>query len=318
MHIVCCTDHNYIMPTGIMICSVCENNSNISIIFHVICNNNVSIEDKSDLNNIVNRYNQTINFYKIDNDIPACFTIGKENQPQHITISSYYRLFLADILPSDIEKVLYLDGDIVVRKSLESLYNTDIKDYSIGAVIDMSQSNISYYNRLKYSPSYGYFNAGVLLINLSFWREHNLIKEFIDFASNYPERIKLHDQDILNFVLRNSKYNLPLSYNFQSGFLYKHEYRDFSWEYDEEIEKCYLDPHIIHYTCPIKPWGEKCNFPYKSAFFQYRDLTKWKNQELIKGPKLTWKGKLKRFLITSGFLKDIPQLDLYLPVSLQI
>lgn len=312
MHIVCCTDHNYIMPTGIMICSVCENNSDISITFHIICNENVSVEDKSDLNNIVIKYNQAIRFYNIENEIPACFTVGKDNQPQHITISSYYRLFLADILPSDIEKVLYLDGDIVVRKPLKSLYDSDIKGYSIGAVIDMSQSNISYYNRLKYSPSCGYFNAGVLLINLSFWREHNLIKEFIDFASNYPDRIKLHDQDILNFVLRDRKLNLPLSYNFQSGFLYKHEYRNFSWEYDEEIERCCLDPHIIHYTCPIKPWCENCDYPYKSAFFKYRELTKWKNHKLVKGTQLTWKSKVKRLLITLGLFKKMPQLNLYI------
>ena len=186
MNIVCCTDHNYVMPTGVMMCSVCENNHDCEVFFHVICNDDVTEEDKRDLTDIAHQYNNRICFHSVNIEVPSCFTIKKENQPKHITISAYYRLFLTEILPNDIEKVLYLDSDIIVRHSLHEMYNTDIKDYAAGVVTDMGDGNLAFYNYLRYSPKYGYFNSGVILINLSYWKEHNILQDYIDFATQYP------------------------------------------------------------------------------------------------------------------------------------
>ena len=304
MDIVCCADHNYIMPTGVMFCSVCENNLGSEISFHVICNKDVTEDDKRDLRDLVTGYHHKISFYIVKDEISDCFTVGQKGQNSHITISTYYRLFLSEILPASITKVIYLDSDVIVRHSLQNLYNTNLEGYALGAVVNMSEGNIQIFNRLKYSPKKGYFNAGVLLINLDYWRKtENLLERFVDYAKQYPERILWHDQDILNYVLQDCKLPLPLTYNFQNGFLYKQ--RNLSWEYDEEIKATISNPMIIHYTGP-KPWQKGCNHPYKAEFFKYQNKTKWKNAPLCKGRPMTWREKLRKLLVTASFLKESP------------
>ena len=302
MNIVCCTDHNYVMPTGVMICSVCVNNHQSKVDFHVICNDDVTDEDKVDLTNIVNQYNHRIFFYSVNIQVPECFTVNKEGQPKHITISSYYRLFLVQILPSDIDKVLYLDCDVVVRHSLQEMYNTDIEDFAVGVVTDMGDGNLNFYNYLRYSPKYGYFNSGVLLINLSYWKKNNILEEFVNFATQYPERIILHDQDIMNFVLKDKKKQLPLTYNFQHGFLFKK--LGISWEYEDELKEAIKNPYVLHFT-GVKPWIQGCDHPYKNEFMKYKKMTKWNGTPLWKAPRKTFRSIIKKILIDWGVLRDM-------------
>ena len=304
MNIVCCTDHNYVMPTGVMMCSVCENNHDCEVFFHVICNDDVTEEDKRDLTDIAHQYNNRICFHSVNIEVPSCFTIKKENQPKHITISAYYRLFLTEILPNDIEKVLYLDSDIIVRHSLHEMYNTDMEGCAIGVVTDCFEGVIEYYNRLRYSPTLGYFNSGVLLINLAYWRENNILQECINFATKFPERIVFHDQDILNYVLKNNKKTFNLTFNLQDVHL--HKKLMISWEYETELLEAITDPYIIHFTGSHKPWRKKCTNPYKNEFIKYKNLTKWKNTPLWKAPKATWKIRLKKILEGIGVLKKTP------------
>ena len=279
MNIVCCIDRNYVMPAGVMITSVCLNNAEADITFHVVCNPNVRQGDKDDLMAVVDKYGKRIAFYGVDEKLCRDFTVGKEGQPRHITIATYYRLLLPLILPEGIDRVLYLDSDIVVRGDIAPLYNADIEDVAVGAVTDMSEGNIAMFNRLRYSERLGYFNAGVLLVNLRYWREHNILQECLDFALNYSERIKFHDQDILNYVLRERKRRLPLTYNFQDGFMYN--IATISLEkYERELLATEKDPIVIHYVA-TKPWYKKCAHPYKDEFIKYKALTKWSKQRLV-------------------------------------
>ena len=268
MNILCCTDHNYITPTCVTIYSACINNQDISIKFYIISNPDVTEEDKTKLKNITSKYHHTIEFISAPTITKRteCFTVNKEGQPKHITIASYYRLFLADLLPKEIEKIIYLDSDLIVRNSLEEMYSYNIEDYAVGAIPDMFEGYIEPYNRLRYPQSMGYFNAGVLLININFWRKNNLLEKFIEFATLHPERIVAHDQDILNYVLRNNKLRLPLKYNTQNGFLYKNV--GISWEYEKEIEDAIKNPFILHYT-GSKPCEKVCTHPYRDEYLKY-------------------------------------------------
>ena len=297
MNIVCCTDHNYIMPTGVMICSACINHSDSKITFYVVCNSDVTENDKKDLKDITYKYQHGIEFVSapIITKETECFTLNKEGQPKHVTIDSYYRLFLAEILPETVNKILYLDGDIIVRHSLVDMYKISLDNFAIAAVADMDEGAIQKFNNLRYEQSLGHFNAGVLLINLEYWRTHHLLQNFIDFATEYPERIKFHDQDILNYVLRESKQSLHLKYNVQDGFFKK--VPNISWKYERELKEAINDPFIVHFTCggANKPWYKGCEVPYKEEFIRYRNLTKWKDMPL-QGISLPVKSRIKQFV----------------------
>lgn len=312
MNIACCTDHNYIMPTGVMMTSVCMNHPHTHVTFYIICDKNVTEQDKLDLKTIVSKHQHDVEFIPAPQitDETKCFTIGKEGQPSHITLASYYRLFLAELLPLEVEKIIYLDSDIIVRHSLLEMYNTTISEVAVAAVTDSEEGLIYKYNNLRYEQELGHFNAGVLLINVKYWREHQLLKEFIAFATKYPERIKLHDQDILNYVLRLRKKVLSLKYNVQSGFFLKK--LSISWKYESELKEAIEDPYILHFC--DKPWKEGCEVPYKEEFFYYQRNTIWKNCPLIPiSLKVKIKKLAKKILCTVGLLSHKPS-NIYIDI----
>lgn len=304
MEIVICTDDNYVMPAGVLICSICENNRTEDIRFHIIVNDDFREDSRQSLSDLTRRYNHEACFYKVDKSLCSSFPVGMKGQLRYLTLAAYYRLFLGDILPSTVEKVLYLDCDMIVRYSLAELWNTDIEDYAIGCVADQNEGSIYLYNVLRYSQCLGYFNSGVLLVNLDYWRKNNLLEEYLDFLRKYPERALTFDQDVLNYVLRNRKKRLPLKYNVQCGFLCNR--LNISWEYEKELEEAISNPCVLHYLDIMKPWIKGCDHPYKSEFFKYRQLTKWKDYPLQKlRIKLSKKESIKRFLSRFGIMSKV-------------
>ena len=297
IHIVCSPDNNYAMPTGVMLCSLCENNKDVELYIHVLYVD-LSDDNVKLLRKTVEDYHQSIAFYKIDESkLPRIQTFS---QQQKLPISTFLRLFIPSVLSLDINKVLYLDGDIIVRKSIEELYRTSLSGHSVAAVPDdiLCFTGISKtYNALKYPPSFGYFNAGVLLINLDYWRKNNVEQQFINTINKYKKVLYHNDQDVLNKVFCESKIFIPLTYNFQHDFLVKPEWRRISWEYDEEIEETAHDPAILHFT-GRKPWFASCDHPYKEEFLKYKALTVWKDVPLYqkyksKGNRIVKKMMLK-------------------------
>lgn len=280
MHIVLSADKNYIMPTAVTMKSVCVNNQEVH--FHLIIDDSVTEAMKRQLSGVVSaEKQQTVSFYKVDKQIFASFpALGKVKT--YISAATYYRLYLTELLPSTVDRVIYLDGDIIVRDCLSELWEFSLNECPIAAVPDMAECQHDYH-RLGYEPDLGYFNAGVLLINLAYWREKGCLKHFMHIITEEAERIKLHDQDVLNITFAQTKQILPLGYNFQNGFLFKKEYRECGDKYDRDIEEYWNKKKkivILHFTDTIKPWHlEDCN-PYGYEFFKYYKMTPFGQKKL--------------------------------------
>lgn len=275
LQIVCATDHNYVMPAGIMMTSVSYNNQTAEIIFNVLIDNSVTDEDKEKLFKTMKCEKHSINFYFIDNSKFLDFP-GLHRKGVYQTAAAYDRLFLAEVLPNSIDKVLYLDDDILVIGNIIRLWNTDLTNCPIAAVTDLSESILNY-NRLGYSQDEGYFNSGVVLINLKYWREHNVLKNFLDIINNQSERIYAHDQDVLNIAFHNNKRNLPFIYNVQHGFYYKNEFMELDYrKYATELNDARSNPVIIHFTGE-KPWKRFCHNPGANIFLKYLRHSPWKS-----------------------------------------
>lgn len=274
MDIVACTDNGYIMPTGVMMQSVCVNNPDVDIVFHIIIDGSVTTSDQHDLEDVAAPFSgKTVTFHLVDASMFPIFP----NTHNYITQATCYRLVLPKIMSETVNKVLYLDGDIIVRHSLSPLWNTDLQNYAIAAVTDVASAHIEFYNRLKYPPALGYFNAGVLLINLKYWREHDVTNAIFDYMKSSYRDIRLADQDALNVVFRDKKIELPIKYNYQNGFLTKEVLFDY-WKYEKQLLEARKDPVIVHFTTFDKPWNayQRFGHPYRHLFYKYQDQTKWK------------------------------------------
>lgn len=293
INILCATDDAYVPYCGIMLTSLFE--SNRSSVFHVfVISSDLSEAGRSALSRLGDTYGSTISFVAIDRKLVENFPIKKTD---HVSLATYYRLFAPKILPKDIGRILYLDCDMVVDGSIEDMYTSDIEGIALACVLDEDYMSDSKYTRLDLPGPKTYFNAGMLLINLDYWREHNVYERCMACINRMPEKLQLHDQDTLNVVLKNEVRHIALKYNMQTGFLYTRT------ELDGNIRQELLEtmdaPVIIHYTGPGKPWFLHQYHPYLDHFRHYMKISLWKDVRLTRTFKVEyryWRHMVKFFL----------------------
>ena len=298
INIVACASDNYTMQCGVLFYSVCKNNFDEVIRFFVFIDKQFTEEHKNEIRNTISAFpHKSVSFVQVtDEQVDNFLQFESKYYPRHV----FFRLLMANLLPVDLKKALYLDCDIIVRHSLSKLWSIDISNYAIGCVRDALEGKIKPFDRLGYDYENGYFNSGVLLVNLEYWRENDLTKKYANFISNNPEKIVLPDQDVLNAVLNDKKFFISFTYNFQSGFLLKDDFMsDYrSVEDKESICASADDPIILHFS-GARPWIEGCDHPYKEEFFKYQNKTIWKDEPLWKEQK-PFKTKIINFLRPLG------------------
>ena len=167
------------------------------------------------------------------------------------------------------------------------LWNINIEEYAYAAVHDCTEGIIEYYNRLEYSQKYGYFNNGVLLINLNYFRKNKVVDDLYKFIEEYPEKILYVDQDVFNHVLHSKILPIHFKYNCQNGFFLRICDMEIDYYgYKKEIDEAVKDPVIVHFTASAhKPWLKGCKHPMTEEFLYYKEKTAFANMKLWKRKK---------------------------------
>jgi Lipopolysaccharide biosynthesis proteins, LPS:glycosyltransferases len=292
--IVLCTDDNYVMPTAVLMTSIGHANKALDIHYHIVTAGlSQASQDKLARNKGSER--SSISYYTIDES----FLKNCPVRPgEHVSIATYFRLMLPTILPQSITKVLYIDGDIICIDSLEELWNTPLDGIAAAAAPDMRCNDIRNLNRLSLDRNDEYLNAGVMLINLDWWRQNDVQNKAIRFISENQDVCLFHDQDALNVVLHGYMQQFPIRYNLQEHFLEPFENQFISQAHYEDLQSALENPCLIHYTGFRKPWHRECVNPLKSAWLYVYSKTEWKGRKLgfrHKGFRL-FKYRLREFL----------------------
>lgn len=272
IHIAFGINDGYAPYCGIAMLSLCENNKGSDIHFHILHNDNISLNNKEKFKLLTIKYGNQLDFHPMNEEIFKRFPIPKA----HFGNSSmYYRILLPDILPADIHKVIYLDADLIVMGNITELWNANLSGKAIGVIPDMYSHLIHNFNRLEYDMEEGYFNSGVLVLNLDYWRANATSVRVVKYIESNGDKLIYCDQDALNYVLRREKVNLPLRFNVQEGFYYKIPYMHRS--YFKEMYEAAARPVILHYTGVAKPWHKDCIHPLREVFWQYAKQSPWRN-----------------------------------------
>lgn len=200
---------------------------------------------------------------------PASVQTLPEPMKDHISVATYYRL-LAPYLIAD-AKVIYLDSDLIVTRDLDELWQTNLKGHAVAASLNVGiptrGQEIPYWQEQGLQPDLPYFNAGVLLMNLEKWREHNLTEAVLENIRKYEGSYEFADQDGLNAVLQTDWVELHRRWNAQVS--------------NDSFELTSLNPNevgIVHYTGAFKPWqwlafGQR--MPYYAKFFRALERSGW-------------------------------------------
>jgi lipopolysaccharide biosynthesis glycosyltransferase len=278
IHIACNIDTNFVRHCAVTLVSLFENNRAERFCVHIVTDH-LSPSDRDTLSTLAARYDNEVCFYTPPADLLADFSIKAFSK--RISMATYYRCMFSVILPADVSKVLYLDCDIIVMAHISEFWDTDITEHSAACVQDIGYDESERYDVLQYDPAYSYFNAGVLLINLDYWRAHRIDQRCIDYFHAYPERIRFNDQDLLNAVLHTSKPFVPLKWNMQDG--YSRYGMDTKAADPEAYRTALLHPAILHYTNK-KPWNYDSMHPLRGEYFKYLDMTPWKGERPLSSP----------------------------------
>jgi lipopolysaccharide biosynthesis glycosyltransferase len=273
MNILYTTDNNYAKYTLVSIYSLLMNNPNekftIYLIGHQLTNN---FFNKLEL--ILKEFNNGTYIYYEDNKI--CNLLNKLNIPLwRETHVANDRLFFQEIIPNNVEEIIYLDSDTLIIGNIDKL-PLYLKDKPLYAVRDLC--SIKYLYRLNKRITV-YFNSGVLLINSKLWQEENCQEKIIKMANEYHSKLKFPDQDLLNLGLHNRIGTLPINYNLMAinYFFNKQELKKFidaknSYYYsNKDINLGMNDPKIIHGAeCyKTRPWDNKSINPYAYIYSTY-------------------------------------------------
>ena len=238
MNLLYTTDMNFLPQTAASIASVCENNRRErAITFYVFCLH-VPASGQQKLAEMVKAYETE---EKRCSDDPS----GSQEKKKTGTdrklvlrqvvftdlkeIGQYFdfevdtagwnpivlaRLLPDRLLPEDLHRVIYLDGDTIVRRSLRALWKIDMKGCPVGAAPEPTCS-------LKRKAALGlagrpYCNAGVLLIDLDAWREQETGKQILEYYRKNGGHLFANDQDAINGSLRDSLYILSGTWNYHN------------------------------------------------------------------------------------------------------
>lgn len=280
MDIVLTFDDGYCPYACATIASVLRTNK-CKHVFHIITDGIGGASQKKITDYLKFRGND-VKFYVLDREILKSFPIGKGMANTYVSLATYYRLFIPEVLSTSIEKVLYLDCDVIVNGDLCDLWNYSFAndDECIYALEEFPDLAFPGCRRLNYPFEYSYFNAGVLLINLTNLRKHYSIDKAIDYIRTH--NIKYHDQDVLNGMLYENKIFMPLKYNIMDAALIKNA--KFPKRYENQ-EEALTNPVIVHFSGPIKPWHKECKNPYAALYWENVGLTPWK--DIVVGEKHT-------------------------------
>lgn len=283
LNVVIASDDNYIEFVAICLKSLFCTNKDFNRVRIFLLSNFLSEKSIKEVDFVIPDDIGELNVIPI-NDISEKLQI---QVPNTIAITSYARLFMASLLPCDVDRVLYVDCDVIFNGSIVDFYDVDFGDNWLVGVLDTCMSN-----KVKQSIDIAdddiYLNAGVLMIPLAKWREINIEKKFIDFLLLKEGNVYHHDQGILNAVCNKKKMYVHPKYNLSSYYL-SHNYRllyknNIPFYAKEEVAEAKKNPIIIHYTSGYynRPWEFNCRHPYKNTFLYYKAQTDYKLSPLRK------------------------------------
>ena len=272
-------DGRYSKFTGTTIASIFENTKS-KVAVHILHDDTLTDDNRDKFVKLAKIYKQKIFFYNVEQICPDKIErirkmMSSAAMFNRFTIGTVYRILAADLLPNDIDNIIYLDSDIIVNldiKEVIDFFSQKGGGTPLGAVSEFDHGmknetayrihNIVTSGILKYTE---YFCAGVLIINLNYWRENpNVLNEGLNYVANNTN-CDYFDQDILNYCFGKTYLHMTAKYHCNIP-LERRVTQD-------------TKPAIYHYLVQSLGLDRRDNF--NKLWFKYFEKTPWFSVEAI-------------------------------------
>lgn len=182
----------------------------------------------------------------------------------HVSAAAFIRIWLPRLF-KNLKQVLFMDTDIVINGDITTLLNMAVGNFPLAAVPDTGMTGEKKAG-LGIAPDGLYFNSGIMLLNLDYFRQHHLTEQIAEFITQKPELCEFWDQDALNAVIKSNFLQLDYAYNVQTEFYNST---------NPNVIQATRHPLIVHYTGggACKPWFYHNTHPQRDLYYKYLRTT---------------------------------------------
>ena len=280
MHIVYAADGNYAMPLGVSLLSLLACHRDQTLVVHILdCG--IGKEDRARIEGICAGHpNARLRWHTAAD---ACHGLDAVAMSDRGSVAQFARVFFARYV-EDTPRVLYLDCDTLVRKSLVPLWARPLDECTLSALGDAF--SVHYRAILGLRPDDLMFNSGVMLIDTEKWRSHQTERRVLEFIKRRGGLVGNGDQGALNAVLSRECMCVEPEFNAVTGFFdfnygelirYRRPPRYYS---RETVERARRDPAVVHYTSSflsVRPWERRCLHPFAGEWLAYKLESPWRD-----------------------------------------
>ena len=289
--VLCAADDNYALPLTVMLQSAAESlrpNSSLQVI---VLDGGIQPHSWQMIKESLADLPISLTSIKPDPQ-----TVNDLATSHHITQTAYYRLLAGKLLPETIDRVIYLDSDLLVLDDLCLLWEMELGDHYCLAAADIacphidvreaacnykksspylaSLSPVGNWRELKMNGADRYFNSGVMVLNIERWRRESIEEQLLQCLRDNSKHVWCWDQYALNVVFAGQWKTIPARWN-QGAHLFEFPNDTYSPIDPQEFIEARDNPAIIHYTTEWKPWHYQNQHPRRDLFLQQLDKTAW-------------------------------------------
>lgn len=247
--VVFSSDHNFVMPTGVAMLSMLQAAPGVVFDIFILQGEDLNDNDREMLTGIASRGNSKITFITPGGQFSGSYEV------RGISTACYYRLLIPWLIPQ-YDKVIYLDGDIIVKKDISKMLrladDPRMLVYGVRTGGFVSDPDLVGHIQSLGLDNRHYINSGIQVFNSKAMRDNSVLEQFLKYKD---ARLLYQDQDIINIVCRDKIGWLPLEFN-SSPSLPEADRAiliDNGIATDETIDRALTSPAIIHYAGK-KPW----------------------------------------------------------------
>jgi lipopolysaccharide biosynthesis glycosyltransferase len=279
IHVVSAVDEHYLGLVDVVAGSIAANTPSRDVVYHVL----LQQPNTSGLSQ-ARRHFRNLTF----DCRPVVSAFPRERRVDHVSAATMLRLQIPDAFP-ELERVVYLDPDLVVARDLTALYTIDLHGRPIGGVIDYvlwadlvgraargDTELVDHLERLGIPADRPrYINAGVLLLDLVALRKERLVERAAAILEEFGQSLRWRDQDIINMLFLDRIQYLDPVWNVLAPIA-AHAAHGGGAPWEQDVRRQCQAPAIIHFAGPMKPWVNETAFSQLWWRYAPRTGTYWR------------------------------------------
>ena len=256
-------DANYVKYAGVMMTSIVWNHPGQSICFHLACDG-LHKEDKARLETFSKLYSHTrIELYDVREQLQS-IKLFAGTVPERLNRTVFLRILLPELLPETARRLVYLDADMLCVGDLAPLWNANLEERAVGALLNPGNLRLSRGLGLSHTR---YLSAGTLVIDVAKWREQKLTQRVLKAYRKHGARFSLLEEDALNLVLDGDFTELPA------------EWIAFSEAFNPLLLRRQPGNLLLHFINDGKPWIRYCAPEMEELYWGYVRRSLWSDMQ---------------------------------------